>query len=503
MQLDLPFQPDVVEAWTMESGDEGGDRSLKLAVNLTQIGVEASMVVAGPGGGNVRDGVSAPPSNWRVRLSVRHPVDAVIRLDDQQESMNEADIPVAYPGQGLQWDRMPFFAKPFFLVRRTLGRSVLSRETGRVARSFQLMADHLDRLWVEGGAAAAAPFPLKGGMRWFVYSLVVADQSGRVAQMARTCPGILILCKALRDHRGADECIGLLKSIIAGRRLGRVLDEAVDAWSRVRSGGPPSKAMGHAPDGSVHDEDRVAQRLRIQRAGGLVPSWFLWRRVPGRVVPEDIPGELDGNMCWFRATSGLWLDRARERLSPVQLHGLIGFLSRNWRWAGEGKNADAQDRAVFMDHLVDYLANTGRILDRSCSQRRLMERIDRWEYNLMRHPRCYDPDVRLETHGLGLWQGEQGKMEVISTVGELVEESRRMGHCVSAYAEEGVTGRAIFFHGDLNGEAVTVQLEPREDGQRYHLVEAAGRQNRHVSPEGKAIMWRWLAELNEPENSGQ
>ena len=501
MQLDLPFQSDVVEAWTIGVGKKGGDRGLMLAVALTRSGVEASMVVAGSNGCDGWDGVlSLPPSNWRVRLNVRHPVDAVIRLDDQQESMNEADIPVARPGQSLPWGRMSLFAKPFNLARRLLGRSVLSQEAGWVARSFQLMANHLDRLWVEGGAAAAAPFPLKGGMRWFVYSLVVADKTGRVAQMARTCPGILILCKALKDHGGTSRCSGLLQSIIAGRRLGRVLDEAVDAWSRVRSDCPFSKAMG-VPDGPVHDEDRVAQGLRIRRAGSLVPSWILWRRVPGCVVPEDIPGEQDGNRGWFLATSGFWLDRARERLSPVQLNGLIGFLSRNWRWAGEGKNADAQDRAVFMDHLVDYLANTGRAPDRRCSPRRLMERVDRWEYNLMRHPQYYDPSVRLETHGLGLWEGEQGKMGVISTVGELVEESRRMGHCVSAYAEEGVMGRAIFFHGDLNGEAVTVQLEPREDDRRFHLVETAGSQNRHISPEGKAIMWRWLAELNEPQNS--
>ena len=85
--------------------------------------------------------------------------------------------------------------------------------------------------------------------------------------------------------------------------------------------------------------------------------------------------------------------------------------------------------------------------------------------------------------------------EVISTVGDLVEESRKMGHFASAFSEEAVAGRAIFFRGVIKDNPVTVQLELVDGGGRFRLVEAAGYGNRHLDQQEMGLIRDWVASL--------
>lgn len=494
MQLELPFCSGVVSAWAVKAGDHD---SLRLAVTLTRSGAEASLTAARP---FVPDDVGIEPHalvpHWRMRINLRPPVTATLELESEGDRTDEADIPVPGPSVVDSWDQQPLFAKPLAMAAMLLGKDDLLQGVLLTRKSLGLIARHLDSLWVKEALEAANPFPIQEGMRWYVYAAAANDETGRIAQMARNCPGVLILCKALANHGATDSAEQLLGEVIDGRRLGRVLDGAVAAWARAYKVRTCRSRFCMDVRLSPGIGNSQTQRLRIRRACKLVPPWVLWTGAPARLAAEDIPGHALDNLDWFAATSGRWMERAERRLSAAQLNGLLRFLACNWRWARGWRDELGRDWVPFMDHVVDYLANTGRVLRRKSSPRRLEDRLARWETDLTRNHTTYASDTPLKTFGLESWQMESGKFEVLKTVGHLVRESGRMGHCVSTYAEWAVEGAAVFFHGEVAQRPVTVELEPVQATGGFRLVEAVGLKNRRLEPEEVWVLRGWLAELN-------
>lgn len=490
LQFELPFRADALNSWTVEVGDQGG---LSLEVTLTGSGAEASLTVTNPAlaRGARSDQLGFVP-HWEAKVSARPPVRATLKLESESDSTNESDIPVPGPDLAVSWDLRPFFAKPLALAASLLGREGLLRGMPIVRRSLGLMASHLDNLWVKRGVEAARLFPPQGGMRWFVYAAALGDETGRIAQLARTCPGILILSKALTDHDEAGMAEVLFELVVRGQRLGKVLDGAQMAWTMARHC-VSDQGKVHLAAGWLGDKVLATQRLRIKCACPLIPPWVLWNGVPACLVPEDIPREDSCNLDWFLATLGPWKPRAERRLTNEQLNGLFRFLSYNWRWARQCQYTLGEDWNGFMDHLVDYLAATGRVLRRRSSPSRLQKRLNEWEVDLIWKPSTYAIETRLETHGLKSWQGEHSWFKPLQTVGDLREESRRMNHCVVAYSEEAVRGRSIIVHGEIHGTPVTVQLKPDEKEGLFHFVEAVGNGNRYLDQREMEVIIEWMA----------
>ena len=446
------------------------------------------MTVVGP---SCRGYDGAPVNIWRTRLNLQPPVSAALELQSELHSLKEPDIPVPGLAPAAFWMSQPFFTKPMALVTEELGEQDSLMGMQSVVPSLRLLARHLERCWVERGVEAARKYPLAHGMRWYVYMVATNDASGRVAQMASVCPGLLILCKALADHESDSLADFLLELVTRGIKLGKVLGAAQMAWAEAQ------KLQPNWP-GYIRDEEYDTQRLRIRHACPSVPPWQLWAGVPGDLVVEDVPSEDPDRLDWFHATTGIWVKRAKERLPQEQLNGLFRFLSYNWRWAQPGQLDRVREWSYWMDHIVDYLAHTGRILRRRTSPRRLNACIDLWEEELANRDRFYPPKTPLKTHGLESWQGEHGRFDVLKTVGDLVTESQRMGHCVSAYSESAVAGRAIFFHGAIGNESVTVELGLVPETGRFRIMQTAGVNNRGLVPEEMIVIQTWVATLESP-----
>ena len=483
MQLDLPLSPVVQQSWRVPLGAGTG---LELAITLTRSGAEGAVTQSGP---PCQWDDGSPVDLWRARINLQPPVNAELELLSRWESLKEDDIPVPGLEPGDSWRQLPFFVKPMAMVASELVGNDQLESILAVSRSLGLMARHLASCWMEQGVEAARRFPVAHGMRWYVYAAAVNDETGRVAQIADICPGLLILCKALADREAEVMADLLLELVVRGYKLGKILDAAQLAWA---------KAQKLQPSGCSYtrDEEYATQRLRIRQAPPSIPPWQLWAGVPGYLVAEDVPPGETERLEWFHATTGIWVKRAREHLPQEQLDGLFRFLSYNWRWAQPGELDRVVEWSCWMDHLVDYLAFTGRILRRSTSPRRLDACVDKWEEELGRGSRLYPPGTALETHGLGRWQGERAWFEPIRTAGALVEESRIMGHCVAAYAAWAVAGECVYAHGEIAGDPVTVEIKAKSDGTGFSLGETGGRRNRSLTAEEMALVREWLAAVN-------
>jgi len=68
----------------------------------------------------------------------------------------------------------------------------------------------------------------------------------------------------------------------------------------------------------------------------------------------------------------------------------------------------------------------------------------------------------------------------LGTVGEILEEGQRMGHCIATRAEDALHGRCYLFHIDHQGERASVQVSAAGN-----VVEAQGPHN----TENAAVWW--------------
>ena len=485
VQLELAFDPEVVRRWSVTAG------RLKIEVALLRRGAEARLVSLAE---EVGPGVGTPYEHWYASLLIRPPVRARLKLESAFGRARTEDIPVPGPGVDRDWLASPLLARPLAEAMHVGGGDMPRGGAAAIRGALQAMAHHLEGLWDTAGLEAAGRFPLALGARWWIYASTVNDPTGRVAQMARSCGGLL-LCMALDARRAGALASDLLRGGGEGARLNRLLDRAQAAWAEANRRHPVRPRH-------VGEVEFAAQRLRIRRACPSVPPSLLFNGVPGRLAPEDVPAGEQDRLEWFRATSGAGMARARERLSVAQLDGLARFLSFNWRWVRAKRRELGRGWPAYLDHLVDYLIVSGRRLCRRNAPARLEARVRQWGQQLSWRRTPHLSETVLPLHGLQPWQGARGTFAPLRTVGDLVEESARMNHCVAAFADWALSGRVIFAHGDIDGAPVTVSLRVDMAAGRYCLMEAAGAHNRPLDPEEMAAVRQWLAAISPPAQGG-
>ena len=93
------------------------------------------------------------------------------------------------------------------------------------------------------------------------------------------------------------------------------------------------------------------------------------------------------------------------------------------------------------------------------------------------------------------WRCGDNRVQLLGTAGDLADESRRMHHCVGVYADAARRGSSFFFHGDLAGSSVTIQL--RASAGSMVIVQASGYANRVLIPSETKVLGTWLTDLNE------
>ena len=456
-------------------------RAAELNVVLWARGALMNLAVATP------DGVR---QLWSARLEVLPPVRVA------QTHVAENDLPP--PGRGGLEAGADFFTRPVKLARQNMeGHAWQAMRLAEMTSAMDRAAEHLNALLLPRAVRAASDFEDPAAW-WFVYEVAAGDASGRVAQLAKVCPGLLLMAHALRLDGARDACGRIVQGVARGRRLKQLLNLAASEWEGLRRHSLSQRRLRDLP---ARDRQRLVanQRLRIRRAGPQVPAGLLLMPPPPVLVPEDIPALPQPNRDWYIYTSHPllpWQDWAAHlRMSRQQLEGLARFLSLQWPTLKRpGPVTDNGDPAWMLEHLADYLQHTGRVADRQTNARRLLRDMEDWVHQLGQQSRL-PPETPLQIHGLQGWQGPRSSFEPLRTVGDLQQESASMKHCVAALSEDAVTGRAVFFHADLDGEPATVAVQPESGTGGWRLAQARGRCNRLLDGRQREVITSWLRRL--------
>jgi len=430
---------------------------------------------------------------WRARVG--------ITLRKRDYMSREEEDATSFSGGGGQCDTGQYFEMP-----RQLARDIVTNLPGVEARVagmsdfVQQIARDLEQVMVPHGLRAARAFTAPEPW-WFVYGVAADDDSGRVSQLAEVCPGLLLMALGLFREHSVKVSQQIIKGVVAGLRLPRLLDMAARAWLhqhlvqlvQIELPGPPSDENGQLV---------TSQRIRIRRASARVPVELLFQPPPPAMIPGDIPSSPEQNRCWYTYTSHPalpWSDDLHPRmLSERQKAGLSRFLSRWWpSLLASCPPRERDDPAGQLGHIVDYLEATGRVIDRKTSPARLVEDMARWVVDLG-SSRRQPPNLPLQTQGLTAWQGPACTIRPLATVAELVDESRTMRHCVASMAAHGVAGHAVYLHGEVHGEPVTIEVR-RDPAGGFRITEAKGRDNRSLAAKEWEALACWLDELNEGE----
>ena len=374
-----------------------------------------------------------------------------------------------------------------------------------------------------------------------MYREVTGDATGRVAELARVCPGALVFAAGLESCRGiarAASC-ALVHEVISGRPLARVLGDAVQQFLIHEAVLEEERRAQVAPNLAVLDGPQEAltrwverMRLLVRRAGPRVSPLDLCAPPPQLFAPEDIPVEVRANARWYAAMR--FAGHVIEADLPV---GSWSFLSRNalllhdvalaraeepWfaRVAGEG--------LMLGRSLFGYARTTGQWPVRHANARALLTSADSWwllqESRTGLAQRLGEVLEQLRKLDLGeveaivplnedpILDPVAGvvfpvfepptpdvagvELRPITTALELAAEGRRMCNCVASLCGELARSGHWIFSGRILSEPVTVQIS--RIGGRYALEEARGYMNRKLSRTEWTLLRRWVGSLDAP-----
>lgn len=86
----------------------------------------------------------------------------------------------------------------------------------------------------------------------------------------------------------------------------------------------------------------------------------------------------------------------------------------------------------------------------------------------------------------------------LTTVRELLDEGRRMHHCVGAGVNRAMSGQRAFFRAVVDTQPVTIEVG--RAGERWYLIEASEFANRR--PSGLLTIHRWVDTLRRGDDEG-
>lgn len=87
-----------------------------------------------------------------------------------------------------------------------------------------------------------------------------------------------------------------------------------------------------------------------------------------------------------------------------------------------------------------------------------------------------------------------GKIRFIETVKDLLDESDAMHHCVASFAWRAVKGEVQLFHGDIDGQAVTIEVTCPSG--KPLLGQVKGIANLEPDSRVRNVIASWLIDLN-------
>lgn len=473
-QPELPFGPDALHRWSVVMS-----RKLPLSAEflLTKTGAEIRLV------GQLPDG--------EMQLLLPRLFQINVKPRAQLSGLGTSRRDLHGPDERNQWDDS-VVESVYDDLFRIHHRSIQEVQVNRLLEpSMVSVFDHLERLFDRSAWSLACGFAFGRGMRWFVYESIVNDPSARLAQMAATCPGLLIAARFLQMRGVQNECCEILEGIEMGKRRVELLTLAASAIA----------TLGQREHGASK-EDLRSLRLFIQKAGPLVPLWVFQHAEPSPFIPDDIPTQAQKNAHWFKTLSmvGAVLERG-HRLSDVQRRGLIALISGDselFEDRFESEEFESEFPAV-LRWFLDFLSATGTVLTRATSSRKVVGACSAWHDSFWVGPGVshFLPEMKLAVQpliGLERWSYGNATITFLPTVGDLQLESSRMQHCVATYADSAVSGDCYVFHGKFVEEHVTIAVSLKPT---LRLLERSGVRNKEPSNTALSLIATWLAAFSD------
>ncbi|MCK6575719.1 PcfJ domain-containing protein [Myxococcota bacterium] len=342
--------------------------------------------------------------------------------------------------------------------------------------------------------------------QWFVN-----DATGRLLQLVDTCPGALIFAYGLMERPDTrDIGAALLNGVVAGHRVDRVLDAAIRGWAEAGAGRDAGWHMRAAwafqglerPDSPTGLAARAAQRLLIRRAGLRVPTTTLWQPPPLRLVPEDIPRAVRANAQWFRAIKAApdFYGGGTVPLAKVDGHllGVIDFVSRHPDLLFQPRRGGSDAVRQRARTLLNFARSNGRCLGRTTDPALVAREVRKWSRTVRQageSPSAWVFDSATPLFHVLDTPYSDGALVArpLLTAADFEHEGRAMRNCVEDRLPRAASGRACYFHVDIDGRPVTLEVLRGHD--RFVTGEVAGPENAAVSPGDAAEIERFVGQV--------
>jgi hypothetical protein len=152
-----------------------------------------------------------------------------------------------------------------------------------------------------------------------------------------------------------------------------------------------------------------------------------------------------GPARFFRTFAFATEDKIKSAVKKVSMH-LHGELSHR-------RSRQAEQALMFIqDYPDDHKGNISGLADKAIRWHRhgQEENARKVIAEFGNHKTCVKPPIKLP---------QQPEIRFLPTVGDIVEEGKQMGHCISSYAKKAAQGWCYLFHVDYAGESASVEVD--------------------------------------------
>ena len=392
-----------------------------------------------------RDLVSLPPIGPTVTLTR---LDGGARLEAIEQDGTVRALAISYangtlhvdstlPLSSLRTDFQRWFERPRATADSDAFSDFADSIAGRglPARALLQPLVRRARLWL----ARALPRSARSVARAFhpstrldVVRRVAADPSGRVAQLAKVCPGVFVLAVGLGARDALDEaCLRTIR----GEPLADALAPVLARWAAGRKG---------AVD--------VARHSRfVRRAPAALDPRLSLYPFPIGLALDDVPSEPAARAAWFTA-AGAFAGRtdchAHAPDSP-----LAAFVS------AQGASLGVADPRHLKD-LLTRLELRGQALGRWPARRTTMDAAKRAA------GRFYEgiSTRRVPSRRLFSPTNSDLRVRMLHSAVELAAEGERMRHCLANYEDYLYEGKLMLFSGTYENTRFTASATILSDG---------------------------------------
>ena len=355
-------------------------------------------------------------------------------------------------------------------------------------------------------AARKACMRFNPHLRWWVYQWLVADESGRLTQLAAVCPGALIFAYALKENQVErdDYCAAakLLEDARAGLPLKKLLNRAVADWHAHVSTRCVADYSLDLVWRAVRDSELPTgvcrmQRLLIQRASSTCATTLLWLPPPVPFVPSDIPKPVRANAAWLRATKRwLALMVTEDRLRAEALRQIGDFVSAHATFLQRAARARRKSIPCLLQEIADTAAATGNVPHRSSNPDRFLGEVDDFHRDSILRKLGVDPDVLLPEPPCLEFHDAELSVVAIRTPAELIATGNELRNCMASYLPYLLAGTSFLYRASHKNRPLALDLKVSRG--KWRIAQAAGPGNAGLPAEVWVALERWASSLAPP-----